>query len=161
MKTLLIPTDFKLKSLDCIAGLTQRYYPEKVKIVLVHMMKITDCAQELQMLSRRSAEYQHISQDFYNTCAQLKQKYANSINNIRVEFFYGSTLVVFKNFLEANEVDTIVMLENYDYAMLNKNSVDPALLVNRSGVQLLHMDCTQPQKPELVEAEETLIEERI
>jgi hypothetical protein len=161
MKTLLIPTDFNLKSLDCIAGLTQRYYPEKVNIVLVHMMKITDCAQELQMLSRRSAEYQHISQDFYNTCAKLKQKHANSINNIRIEFFYGSTVAVFKNFLEANQVDTIVMLENYDYASLNKNSIEPALLVNRSGVQLLHVDCTQAHKPELVEADEALIEERV
>lgn len=161
MKTLLIPTDFNLKSLDCLSGLTQRYYPQKVNIILVHMLKITDCAQELQMLSRRLAEYQHISDAFYNTCTKLKQKHANSINSIRIEFFYGSTVAVFKNYLEANVVDTIVMLENYDYRLLNKNSIEPALLVNRSGLPLLYIDYNQPLNAEAIEIEEVLIEERI
>jgi len=161
MKTLLIPTDFNLKSLNCIAGLTKRYSPEKLNIVLVHMMKITDNMQELLMLSRRSTEYQHISQDFYNTCTLLKQKHADAINNIRIEFFYGSTIAVFKNFLEANEVDTIVMLENYNYTMLNKNSIHPSVLVNRSGLQVVNLNCNQLNEPEAIDNEEILIEEKV
>lgn len=148
MKTLLIPTDFDLKSLKCIPALAKRYYPQMVNIILVHMMKITDNMSELLMLSRRSSEYRHISSEFHNTCASLKQTEGSSINHLRIEFFYGSTVAVFKNFLEANGVDTIVVLDNYDYQMLNKNSITPALLINRSGHDLIHIDCNQPAQPE-------------
>ncbi|MFD1257282.1 hypothetical protein ACFQ3S_10785 [Mucilaginibacter terrae] len=162
MKTLLIPTDFNIKSLNCIPALRKRYYPEKVNIVLVHMMKITDNMQELLMLSRRSTEYQHISEEFYNTCARLRQNNKNSIHNIRIEFFYGSTVAVFKNFLEANEVDAIVLLNNYRYALLNKNSIDPAQLVTRSGSYLLYVDCNEQHENENVAiTDEALIEERV
>jgi len=159
MKTLLIPTDFNLASLNCIPGLVQRYAPEKVEVILVHMMKVTDNIGELLMLSRRSSEYRHISEDFYKACSQLKQQYADSINNIRIEFFYGSTVAVFKNFLEANEVDAIVMLENYDYRMLNKNSSEPALLANRSGYELVYTNCNEPASAKAIANQEDLIEE--
>ena len=161
MKTLLIPTDFNIRSLNCIPALTKQYAPEKINIVLVHMMKITDNIQELLMLSRRSTEYQHISEEFYNTCAELRQNH-NHINNIRIEFFYGSTIAVFKNFLEANEVDAIVMLENYEYAMLNKNSVDPNQMVNRSGQPIIYTTCNKlSDAEEAVITDEVLIEERV
>ena len=160
MKTLLIPTDFNIQSLNCIPGLTQSYYPEKLNIVLVHMMKITDNIQELLILSRRSTEYQHISEEFYNNCANLKQKYADSINAIRIEFFYGSTVAVFKNFIKANEVDAIIMLQDYSYAQLNKNSIDPAQLVNRSGVQVISAKNNHKPKTENV-ANEVMLEESI
>jgi len=159
MKTLLIPTDFNVKSLNCIPGLMQRYDPQKLNIILVHIMKITDNIHELLMLSRRSAEHQHISPEFYNACTLLKREHANSINNIRIEFFYGSTVAVFKNFLEANEVDSIVMLEDYQYAMLNKNSIEPAILVNRSSVNVIEANCAVPVSSIYVPKAEEKLEE--
>ncbi|WP_345950213.1 hypothetical protein ABDD95_01900 [Mucilaginibacter sp. PAMB04274] len=160
MKTLLIPTDFDLKSLNCVPGLARRYAPEKVNIILVHMMKITDNIQELLMLSRRSTDYQHISEDFYNTCTEIRHSNA-AISSIKVEFFYGSTVAVFKNFLEAQEVDAIVMLENYEYRMLNKNSIQPSLLVSRSGLPLIHTDCATTPKLTVVKTDEALVEESV
>jgi len=159
MKTLLIPTDFNLTSLNCIPGLVQGYAPEKVNIILVHMMKVTDNISELLMLSRRSSEYRHISEDFYKACSKLKQQYAGSINNIRLEFFYGSTVAVFKNFLEANEVTAIVMLENYHYRMLNNNSTDPTLLANRSGYELIYTDCNEFTPANVTAHQENRLEE--
>lgn len=159
MKTLLIPTDFNLATLNCIPGLVQRYTPEKVDIILVHMMKVTDNMGELLMLSRRSSEYRHISEDFYKACSQLKQQYAGRIANIRIDFFYGSTVAVFKNFLEANGVNAIVMLEKYDYRMLNNNSTEPAQLANRSGYELVYADYKQPLPATITTPQESLIEE--
>ena len=160
MKTLLIPTDFNLKSLNAIPELVESFYPNKLNIILVHMMQITDDIQELLMLSRRSAEYQHISQEFYDTCTALKQKHSNSIDKIRIEFFYGSTVAVFKNFLEANDVDEIVMLRDYEYKLLNKNSIEPSLLVPRSGKQLVYANCNQPIVREMFEFTESLFEQK-
>jgi len=159
MKTLLIPTDFNPESLNCIPDLVQRYFPEKVEVILVHMMKITDNIGELLMLSRRSSEYRYISEGFYKACAKLKQQHANNIGNIRIEFFYGSTVAVFKNFLEANAVDAIVMLEDYDYRMLNKNSTEPALLANRSGYELIYASCNESAAATATTPQENLVED--
>jgi hypothetical protein len=159
LKTLLIPTDFNPASLNCIPGLLQRYAPEKTEIILVHMMKVTDNIGELLMLSRRSSEYRHISEDFYKACAKLKQQHAGTINNIRIEFFYGSTVAVFKNFLEDNEVDAIVMLEDYNYRMLNNNSTEPALLANRSGCELIYASCNESAAVTAMTPQENLVEE--
>lgn len=161
MKTLLVPTDFKLQSLNCIPELIEDFYPAKLNIILVHMMQITDDIQELLMLSRRSAEYQHISQSFYNTCASLKRNYSESIHDISIEFFYGSTVVVFKNFLEANQVDAVVLLKNYQYKLLNKNSIEPALLVNRCGKQVVYIDFNLPKAVEIPEPTESLFEQKV
>jgi hypothetical protein len=148
MKTLLIPTDFNVESLNYVPNVVQRFYPEKIDIILVHMMKITDSISELLMLSRRSAEYQHISNEFYHTCNQLKERYPENINNIRIEFFYGSTISVFKNFLEANAVDNIVCLNGYNYKLLNKNSIEPTVLTSRSNLEMVYVNCSQTSQPE-------------
>jgi tyrosine-protein phosphatase YwqE len=161
MKTVLVPTDFNLQSLNCISKLTEHYYPEQLNIIMVHMMKITDSYSELLMLSRRSAEYEHVSQEFYDECIALKQKYADKISNIRIEFFYGSTVSVFKNFLDANDVDAIIMLNDYNYKLLNKFSIEPASLVNRSGKQIVFADYKPAPTPLIQQTKEYLVEQKV
>jgi replicative superfamily II helicase len=131
MKTVLIPTDYRTESLQYIPQLLSKFYPEEVDVVMVHMMSVTDCMRELLMLSRRSAEYKHISDDFYQTCIDLKNQYKRQLNNIRLEFFYGNTTAVLKNFIEANDIDAVLQLTGYEYRMLNKMSINPAEMLDR------------------------------
>ncbi len=161
MKTLLIPTDFDLKSLNSIPELVEKYYPEDLNIILVHMMQITDDIHELLMLSRRSTEYQDISQAFYDTCTALKQKHRSSIQKISIEFFYGSTVAVFKNFLDANEVDEIVLIRDYDYKLINKNSIKPTLLVTRCGKALVYVGFQGPGQPKGFDLTASLFEQKV
>lgn len=141
MKTILIPTDFKVESLNCISDLFKRVYPERLTIILVHMQEITDSIQELLMLSRRSTEYKYISPEFSKSLSLIKSNYADRLNRVHIEFFFGSTVAAFRNFLEANQVDSIVLLNDYDYDMLTDDSIDPVLLVNRSKAHVIHLDC--------------------
>ncbi|WP_184546405.1 hypothetical protein [Mucilaginibacter sp. FT3.2] len=142
MKTLLIPTDFTQQSIQSIPALAERYYPEKINVVLVHMLKITDSISELLMLSRRSVEYRHIPDNFYIRCRDIQNKHSHLINNIAITFFYGSTVAVFNNFLEANEVDAIVTPHD-NYQLLFKNSIDPNVLIERCDIDIV----TLPKTP--------------
>lgn len=144
MKTLLIPTDFKLASTNCIDQLIHRYHPQKLNIIMVHMLGITDSMGELLMLSRRSAEYRLIPDAFYKTCHNLRTKYADSIQDIRIEFFYGNTMAAFKTYLDENEVEAIIRLKGYDYDLLTEKSLDPDTFINRSGKLVLVIDPEQP-----------------
>jgi hypothetical protein len=137
MKTLLIPTDFKLESLNAVSRLVETQYPEKLNIVMVHLLGITDAMGELALLSRRSAEYRLISSDFYNTCTRLKQLHPDMIGSIDITFFYGYTMAAFRHFLEAHNVDAIVQLDDYNYELLTEKSINPNNLIQRSGLPIV------------------------
>jgi hypothetical protein len=169
MKTLLIPTDFKLESLNAVSRLVETQYPEKLNIVMVHLLGITDAMGELALLSRRSAEYRLISSDFYNTCTRLKQLHPDMIGNIDITFFYGYTMAAFRHFLEAHNVDAIVQLDDYNYELLTEKSINPNNLIHRAGTEVIWTSAKPVQRnpqPETAEAEVTaqvleLEEERV
>lgn len=133
MQTILIPTDFSLSSLDCIPELCKQHKDDELTLVFVHLFKLSDSISDLLMLSRRSKEYEYVSDAFYQQCETLKNSFTN-LNTIRIEFFYGSTLSMFKNFLEAHEVNGILHPEHCSCVNLNKSSINPAVLINKCGL---------------------------
>jgi len=162
MKTLniIIPSDFTLSSLNIIPVLVERYSKQKLNISLVHFLQLSDSISDLLLLSRRSREYQLIDEDFYACCTTLKNDYADQIVNITPDFFYGNTVAVFKNYLEAKETELIAMPENHSYARLTPNSFDPTILMQRSGYKIVTIktEVKQPLTIAKNEAEHELLE---
>ena len=136
MKTVLVPTDFNLASTKIIDGLTQNQPKETFNIIFVHAFKLSD----MLMLSRRSKDYENISDEFYQMLNNYKAKYANQINNIGIEYFYGSTVAAFKNFIEAFDVEAIAYPKDYSFKAINKYSIDPKVLTARCGCEVLELN---------------------
>lgn len=145
MKTILIPTDFSQRSLDCIPSLCSQYDTQKVSFVFVHMFKLSDSIGDLLMLSRRSREFENISDDFYNKCTTYKAQLPN-IEVIKIEFFYGSTISMFRNFLENHEVDCVLNPADCSCSKINKSSIDPAILIEKSALPVISINRTQLEK---------------
>jgi hypothetical protein len=137
MKNILIPTDFSIRSLDLVKAAVYAGINEPMNILLVNFFKMSDNIQELMMLSRRMKEYEHISDEFREMCAQLEDRYPARINSIRVECFYGSTIAVFKNYLHANAISMIIYDEHFRFTKVNKSSIDPLNIIKKSGCALL------------------------
>ncbi|WP_316791296.1 hypothetical protein [Pedobacter frigoris] len=133
MKTILIPTDFNASALNCIPEVCAAMNEKEINIIFVHLFRLSDSITDLLMLSRRSREFEHVSDDFHERCSELKKQHP-VVKSIKIEFFYGSTLSMFRNFLEANAVDCILHPEFCSYGKLNKASVDPSSLVIKSGL---------------------------
>lgn len=133
MKTILIPTDFNASALNCIPELCNSMNGNEVNIIFIHLFRLSDSITDLLMLSRRSREFEYVSDDFHLGCTELKKQFP-MIKSLRIEFFYGSTVGVFKNFLEANEVDSILHPDFCTFEKLNKSSIDPSSLVAKSGL---------------------------
>lgn len=155
MKTVLVPTDFNLRSLIIVDALVATNSSESLKIVFVHAFKISDSISDLLMLSRRNKDYEHISDEFYAQMAMYKQKYASKIESISVSYFYGSTTVAFRNFTENLEVDRIAYLDNYQFKPINKYSIDPSNLISRSKCEV------QVINPNAITTTENLYETKI
>lgn len=143
MKTVLVPTDFNLKSLSIIDALANANSSQPLKIILLHAFKISDSISDLLMLSRRNKDYEYISDEFYAQMARYKQKYTDKLESITISYFYGSTTAAFRNFTENLDVDTIAYLDNYQFKPINKFSIDPSNLINKSKCEILVLDPNQ------------------
>ncbi|WP_293309582.1 hypothetical protein [Pedobacter sp. UBA5917] len=155
MKTVLIPTDFKLESIKIIDALVQHQGNQKLKIIFVHAFKLSDSITDMLMLSRRSRDYENVSGEFYQEINNAKAKYADQINTIGIEYFYGSTVAAFKNFLEAFDVSCIAYLKNYAFTPINKYSIDPKILTERAGCEVIQLNALT------IHANENLIDTKI
>jgi hypothetical protein len=140
MKTVLIPTDFKLADLRTIDALILNQPAETFKIVFVHAFKLSDSITDLLMLSRRSRDYQHISDEFYAQLEQYKQRFKNELQGVGIEYFYGSTAAAFRNFIENLAVDCIAFPKNYAFKPINKYSIDPQSLIKHGHCERLSLD---------------------
>jgi hypothetical protein len=161
MKTsnILIPANFSLQSLNVIPALMKKFPGQKFNIKFVHFLQLSDSISELLMLSRRSREYEHVSQQFEDECRELQQQFADQIDNLHPAFFYGNTVASFKNYLEGNDISMIVIPQDYSFIKLTLNSFDPMALLQKSGCNLINIQplaAPQPTKARI--APEHLLE---
>jgi hypothetical protein len=136
MKNILIPTDFNTGSLSCISDLCRQNQDDNLQLTFIHFFKISDSISDLLMLSRRCREYEHIGDDFYEICEQLKANYPQ-VKSIKIEFFYGSTLKTLKIFLEEHSINAVLDLTHCSLKPLNKLSLDPHHLIAKCGLEVI------------------------
>ena len=155
MKTILVPTDFNIESTKIVDSLLQAQPHETYNIIFLHAFKLSDSITDMLMLSRRSRDYENVSDEFYQQLNDYKSKYSNQIQNIGIEYFYGSTVAAFKNFLDTLEVSSIVYPKGYDFKPINKYSINPKFLTERSGCDVMELAIME------IKSSENLIDTKI
>jgi len=138
MQTILISTDFQNRAFNCIPSLCNQFEGKELSLVFTHMFKLSDSESDLLMLARRAKEFEAIPEEFYRHCYNLKSLYPQ-IKHVKIEFFYGSTLIAFKNFLQANCIDSILDTAYLPVGKINKLSVNPELFVQKSGYPIIRV----------------------
>ncbi|MBD1393176.1 hypothetical protein [Mucilaginibacter glaciei] len=136
MKTILIPTDYQAISLNSVDAVCSQLKGEDLNLIFIHLFKLSDSVTDLLMLSNRSREYEKVNDAFYERLTRMQAQYPQ-IKSVRIEFFYGSTLSMFRNFLEANEVDAVAYDQNSAANPIHKSSIDPSVLVSKTGLPII------------------------
>ncbi|MDQ6481388.1 hypothetical protein [Dyadobacter sp. LHD-138] len=139
MKTIIIPSDFSIESIQ-VAETIVRNAKEEVRILFIHMFHVADDIQDLLFSNYRKKEYEFVSDEFRHECAMLKNVYTGRLKSITVEFFYGSKLAVFKNFLDYNNADFIAYSKSYGMPKLGKSSIDALPVIHKCGLPLIDAD---------------------
>jgi hypothetical protein len=158
MKHVLIPTDFSIRSLRVIHNVIERYGNEPLTIVMMHALRMPTSITDLMMLSRRSAHYDLITDDYKDACEIIRNKYASSIANLKTEFLFGNTSAVFRNFLQYQNIDVIVCAANSEFRLAGKDSYNPISLINKSKYPVYHVPLKQHREKFLVSAMSELFE---
>jgi len=139
MKTVIIPSDFSVESVQ-VAETIVRNASEDVNILFIHLFHVADDIQDLLFSNYRKKEYEFVSPEFRHECEMLKDVYALNLKSIKIEFFYGNKLAVFKNFLDYNKADYIAYSKSYGMPKLSKSSIDALPVILKCGLPLLDAD---------------------
>ncbi|TDB60022.1 hypothetical protein [Arundinibacter roseus] len=125
MKTILIPTDFTIESLNTVKGAFKRDSQEKVNLILLYAIGMSDSITDLLFFSKEKFIASQQSGKFAEAFQILQNTYDSQINSFRVELFSGYTQNAFANFLEANQVDEVFIPKDYTLKLQHKRSFNP------------------------------------
>lgn len=139
MKTVVIPSDFSIESIQ-VAEKIVRDSKEEMRIIFTHLFHVADDIQDLLFSNYRKKEYEFVSETFRNECKILEDLYSETLKSIKIEFFYGSRLASFKNFLDYNQADYIAYSESHGIPKLSKSSLETLPVVKKCGLPLIDTD---------------------
>jgi hypothetical protein len=154
LKTILIPTDFSIESLNLFKA-AATHEGDQLHIILYHAMVMSDSILDLLFSPRDTSLDRSAHPDFWDAVKIIQNKYGARIRYVRVEVFTGNTLRAFENFIEGNQVDTILVPEDYQFQLLHAKSIDPMRFINsiRTEVKKVSWDrqSSMPEKNKLSE----------
>ncbi|GLU52121.1 hypothetical protein [Dyadobacter frigoris] len=139
MKTIIIVSDFSVESFQVAEKIVSNS-SEPVRILFTHLFHVPDDIQDLLFSNYRKKEYEFVSDSFRQECEMLKSIFPEILKSIKIEFFYGSKLASFKNFLDYNQADYIAFSESYGIPKLGKSSIDALPVIRKSGITLINTD---------------------
>lgn len=121
-KTILIPTDFSIESLNPV-----HYAAEangRINVLLLHGLRLSDSIIDLLFISHNRSILKLTSPDFEAACKMLLDKYKIRLNSLYLDFFSGFTIRDFQNFIDTHKVDEILISKSYRIKSITANSFD-------------------------------------
>lgn len=138
MRNVLIPTDFTMESLQLATKALDALDQQPTNIILFHAFDINCQSPELLGSSRRLPYAELLTDEFRNGCRRLKTTYGRFLKEVNIRHMYGSTVSVFRNFVEANDIDLIICPNDYVFSKVSSGSINPEKLFRKSGVPVVH-----------------------
>lgn len=109
-KTILIPTDFTVQSLNILKSiLSSNPSNNTYNIILLHGFNLSDSITDLLFFSKFQQINSLSSPEFKEACEVIKNKFASQINSMTMDLFTGYTISSFNNYIEINKIDEIIM----------------------------------------------------
>lgn len=132
-KTILINTDFSVKSLGLLRAALENNQDDSLSIILAEGYTPGSSISELLFFSRSKLLESRISEEFRSSLKMIKSRYTDRIEKLRIEFFIGGTNAAFANFLAANSIDEAYFSTSQPLRMA-ENSFDLRLFIKKSEV---------------------------
>ncbi|MDI9256042.1 MULTISPECIES: hypothetical protein [Flavobacterium] len=154
-KTILIPTDFTVKSLNVLKTiLVNSQNTDTFNILLVHGISLNDSIRDLLFYSKSEQIESLTNPEFQEACEVIKNKFGQQIASLRIDLFSGYNLAAFENYLEGNKVDAIFTCERKSL-LINKNSFDLSQFIDKCSVKVTRinsgLNTSIPEKGKIAE----------
>jgi hypothetical protein len=134
VKKILIPTDFKIESLNTLKYSLEERKQEKSSVILMYSAYNSDSITELLFYNPAKILDVLISSNFKDAINIIKNTYESSLHSFKIELFHGLNKNAFLNFYEVHGIDLVYLPKDYSLK-LYKNGFDPIPLIKKSKVQ--------------------------
>jgi len=134
-KTILIPTDFEIESLNILKQALTQNNNQELSIVLAHGCFLSDSIVDLMFYSPQKMIKSLTQPSFHEAVSMLKNRFSNNLADISIELFHGHNQSAFQNFISAKKTDTAYIPKHY-ILKKHKNSFDLIRYINKSPLQI-------------------------
>lgn len=154
-KTILIPTDFTVQSLNVLkAVLNNTTSDVQYDVILLHGVISSDSIRDLLFYSKANHIQSLSNPEFEEAFEIIKNKFDSMINSFRIDLFSGSNQTSFNNYVEANRVVEIIT-SNQKLKLTSGNSFDLSRYISKCTLEVSVIDnapkSTMPEKGKLAE----------
>jgi hypothetical protein len=155
-RTILIPTDFTIESLNVLKNVLNKKDEEVVyDIIFLHGLHLSGSITDFLFFSKAKRIESLTNREFEDACLIIKNKYSKKINSMRKDIFTGFTQSAFNNYIEANKVDQAYVCSNYELNLEKKQSFDLLPFIKKSDLTIneveLNFDSGLPEKGKLAQ----------
>jgi hypothetical protein len=137
MRNVLIPTDFSERSLQLVERTLEVLDDQPLTITLFHAFDMNGFAEDALGNTRRLPHAHLLTDSFRNGCKRIKEKNSKLLKGIYVKHLCGNTSPLFRNFVDANDIDLIVAPLSHPFVRVTPQSIDPKSLFEKSGIPVM------------------------
>lgn len=137
MINILVPTDFSVASVSWIRAAVRASKANECNIILFHAFAIPDSAFDLLANDEPPVPSGILTDAFRIACRQAKLESNKAVRKIVVRTMRGNSRPLFRNFIDANEIDMIYFPEDAVLAKAHPLSIDPTPLFKDCGAPVL------------------------
>ena len=132
-KTIVVPIDFKVESLNALRLALNTIQEGKVNVVLMYAETPSDSITEFLFYSPEAVIDSLKTREFEEAISILKNRYESLLGSVKIELFHGYTSKALANFLEAQKVSKIYFSKNYTLKP-HKKGFDPIPLLKKAKI---------------------------
>lgn len=143
--TILIPTDFKVSSLEPLKALLQFQQEDSINVLLVHGIYLSNSISDLLFFDQSDLKMELAGKEFLKSLHDLEKELSQKVTSIQIVFFSGFTQSSFEQFTETNQVSRIIIPYELNFDWSHKKSMDVIPFLHKSKVekQLIAWDTNQ------------------
>ncbi len=134
-KTILVPIDFRVASLNTLKIALEPYSEEPIKVILMYAESLDDSITELLFYRSPKSISANITPEFKDALEIIMNRFEGKLQQISIEVFHGYNQSALSTFLESNKVDEIYVPKNYQLKT-PKKAFNPIPLLRKSNYAL-------------------------
>ena len=151
-RTILIPTDFSVQSLQVFKKAMSGYTGEPARILVLHGMILPNSIHDLLFLSQARLIESLKTDEFMSSCSMMKNRFQSKIESLHLDIFTGVTMAAFRQYLDANRIDEAFVPVNYKFLPRHKRSFDVVPYILKSNLAITEVRCEQEVEPVWMDA---------
>jgi len=141
-KTILIPIDFRVASLNTLKYALERSSGEPNHVILIYAEYLEDSITELLFYRPQSKIASKITPEFRDALEVLRNRFEFQIVNLDIKLFHNRSRRGLRRFVENHEVDEIYIPQTYKLQM-PKKAFDLVSIIRQGNFQYTEIDWPQ------------------